>query len=169
MWHEYGRLWISSAIPRSTAGHSEMPIQNQTTSENLRSLPTNPERVFTGAEELSKINYTRPAEPKLDAQTEAAQDEADMRFLNQLLAGHNPDDVMEDEDIEIVNTEADVHDRDAGTAGFTDYMYYRSGPNQHMNSDITSYALNCDALNNQYIRIRKRQLIFGVNVRNSMI
>jgi hypothetical protein len=102
----------------------------------------------------SEINYTGVADPEPDPQKEAVQDESEMRFLDQLFAGHNPDDVMEEEDSDVVDTEADVHDMDAGTAGFTDYMHDRSGPDQYLNlQDITPDAPNCDALNNQYIRV----------------
>jgi hypothetical protein len=106
-----------------------------------------------GAEEPSEINYMGPAEPEPDPQREAVQEEADMQFLDQLFAGYNPDDIMEEDDSEIVDTEADVNDRDAGTAGFTDYMRNRSSPDQHMNADNTPDAPNCDALANQYIRV----------------
>jgi len=102
----------------------------------------------------SEINYTAAADPGPDPQKEAAQDETEMRFLDQLFAGHNPDDVLEEEDSDVVDTEADVQDMDAGTAGFTDYMHDQSGPDHYLISqDIMPDALNCDALNNQYIRV----------------
>jgi len=34
----------------------------------------------------------------------------------------NPDEVLEDNDDELVDTKADLQDMDAGTAGFTNYM-----------------------------------------------
>jgi len=58
-----------------------------------------------------------------DPEVEAACDEAAMQLLDQLLAGHNPDKVLEEcNDNDLVNIEADVRDMDAGTAGFTTYM-----------------------------------------------
>jgi hypothetical protein len=90
-----------------------------------------------------------------DPELEAAQDETAMRLLDQLLAGHNPDEIMEeDDDNDQVDTEADVGDIDAGTAGFTSYMNDRLGPDPHLHShDNIPNAPNCDALNNQYIRV----------------
>ena len=105
------------------------------------------------AADPTEINYEGPAEPGPDSQTEEAQDETEMHFLDQLLAGNNPDDVMEDDEGEVVDTEADVDDRAAGSAGFTDYMHDRTGPDHYMTSDIMPEAPNCDALNNKYIRV----------------
>jgi len=49
-----------------------------------------------------------------DPKAEAACDKAAMRLLDQLLAGHNPDEVLEKcNDDDLVNTEADVWDMDA--------------------------------------------------------
>lgn len=94
------------------------------------------------------------ADPEPDPELDAAQDEAEMRFLDQLFAGHNPDDVMEVEDNDFIDPEADVHDMDAGTAGFTDYMNDRVGHDPHqLSEDSMPNAPNCDALNNQYIRV----------------
>jgi len=53
---------------------------------------------------------------------EAAHDQATLQFLDQLLAGHNPDEVLENDDNELVDTKADLQDMDAGTAGFTNYI-----------------------------------------------
>ena len=53
---------------------------------------------------------------------EAAHDQATLQFLDQLLAGHNPDEVLEDDNDELIDTKADLQDMDAGTVGFTNYM-----------------------------------------------
>src|SRR6266540_6584000 len=42
---------------------------------------------------------------------------------------------------------------DAGTAGFTNYMNERLGPDPGLQTHSISNAPNCDALNNQYIRV----------------
>jgi hypothetical protein len=102
------------------------------------------------AEDASEIHVTEGTDPAPDFEREAAQDEAEMQFLDQLFAGHNPDDVIEEEDGDLIDTEADVRDMDVGTAGFTDYMNDRPGPDRH---DRMPDTPNCDALNNQYIRV----------------
>ena len=90
-----------------------------------------------------------------DPEAEAACDEAAMRLLDQLLAGHNPDEVLEEcDDNDLVNTEADVWDMDAETAGFTTYMNEQPGANLLLPSQNSiPIAPNCDALSNQYIRV----------------
>jgi hypothetical protein len=90
-----------------------------------------------------------------DPTAEAAHEEAEIRFLDQLLAGQNPDEIMEgDDEDNLVDTEADVQDRDAGTDGFTNYMNERPDSNPLLPSqDSSPNAPNCDALNNQYIRV----------------
>src|SRR6266540_694794 len=57
-----------------------------------------------------------------DPEMETVNDQAALRFLDQVLAGHNPDEVSEDNKDELFDTEADIQDMDAGTAGFTTYM-----------------------------------------------
>jgi hypothetical protein len=74
------------------------------------------------AEEESGTDYAGMADSEPDPEQEAARDEAEMQLLDQLLAGHNPDEIMEEIDGDLVDTEADVRDLDAGTAGFTNYM-----------------------------------------------
>lgn len=102
-------------------------------------------------EDPSEI-HVEDTDPEPDFEMEAAQDEAEMQFLDQLFAGHNPDDVIEEEDCDLIDTEADVRDMDAGTAGFTNYMNDRPGPDPHLGDSMPD-APNCDALNNQYIRV----------------
>jgi hypothetical protein len=111
------------------------------------------ELIPQSAEEPSGIDYAQSTDPAPDPEMEAAQDEAAMRFLDDLLAGHNPDEIMEeDDDNDLVDTE--VRDVDAGTTGFTTYMNERLGPDPHVQShDNIPNAPNCDALNNQYIRV----------------
>ena len=106
-------------------------------------------------EDLSGINYGGGADSDADPEAEAAQDETEMRFFDQLLAGHNPDKIMEeDEDNVQVDIEADVGDMDAGTAGFTNYMQEQPMADPaHPSHDTSPNAPNCDALNNQYIRV----------------
>jgi hypothetical protein len=101
------------------------------------------------AEEESGTNYAGMADSEPDPEQEAARDEAEMQLLDQLLAGHNPDEIMEEIDGDLVDTEADVRDLDAGTAGFTNYM------NDRLDTDSAKIpdAPNCDALNNQYVRV----------------
>jgi len=91
------------------------------------------------------------ADPAPDPKLEAAHDETEMRFLDQLLAGNNPDEIMEEDDD---NLEGDIRDIDAGTAGFTSYMDEQLGddPNIKLHNSVPN-APNCDALNNQYIRV----------------
>jgi hypothetical protein len=108
-------------------------------------------------EEPSGINGVEEAGPAPDPEGEAARDATAMQFLDQLLAGHNPDEVMEDDIDDLVDTEADVQDVDAGTAGFTNYMNERLGPEQPApdlpSQDTIPDAPNCDALNNEYVRV----------------
>jgi len=102
----------------------------------------------------SDIHYTEDPDPEPNPELEAAQEESEMRFLDQLFAGQNPDDVTEEEDSDLIDTEADVRDTDAGIAGFTDYMNDRLSRDPHPNvKDSMPDAPNCDALNNQYIRV----------------
>ena len=105
-------------------------------------------------EELKEMDRGETAESAPDPEREAYHDKIAMEFMDQLFAGHNPDDLMEEDDEEdLVDTEADVQDIDAGMAGFTNYMNERLGPESHMHSHTdTPNAPNCDALNNQYIR-----------------
>src|SRR6266508_4611198 len=100
------------------------------------------------------INYSHSADSAPNPELEAARDEAAMRVLDQLLAGHNPEEITEEhDDSDVVDTEADVQDMDAGTAGFTNYMNERLGPDPGLQTHSIPNAPNCDALNNQYIRV----------------
>jgi hypothetical protein len=107
------------------------------------------------AEEQGGMEFAIGADPELDPEAESAQEQAEMRMLDQLLAGHNPDEMMEEDyENDVGNTEADIGDMDAGTAGFADYMTERPSSDPPLASHNTSpTAPNCDALNNQYIRV----------------
>jgi hypothetical protein len=121
----------------------------------LEKLQTKKDEVtFHSHEDASEINVGANADPEPDPEFDALHEETEMQFLDQLFAGHNPDDVMEEDDSDLVNTEADVLDTDAGTAGFTEYMNDRPGRDPHPTSqDSMPNAPNSDALNNQYIRV----------------
>jgi hypothetical protein len=107
-----------------------------------------------GAGDQVGLDFGGRTDPEPNPESEATQDEIEMEFLDQLLAGRNPDEIMEDEDNDQVNTEADVGDMDAGTAGFTNYMNERLGTDPPLPThDAIPNAPNCDALNNQYIRV----------------
>jgi hypothetical protein len=68
-------------------------------------------------------DYPDIADSAPDHNREVIQDEAIMRMLYKLLDGHNPDNVLEEDEVnEPVDTEADIQGMDAGTAGFTEYM-----------------------------------------------
>jgi len=98
--------------------------------------------------------HAHQADLEPDLEREAAHDQATLQFLDQLLAGHSPDEVLEDDDDELVDTEADLQDMDAGTAGFTNYMNERSSADPLLPSQQSiPIAPNCDALSNQYIRV----------------
>jgi hypothetical protein len=98
--------------------------------------------------------HAHQADSGPDPEREAAHDQATLQFLDQLLAGHSPDEVLEDDDDELVDTEADLQDMDAGTAGFTNYMNERSSADPLLPSQQSiPIAPNCDALSNQYIRV----------------
>jgi hypothetical protein len=108
-------------------------------------------------EEPSGIEVVEADDPAPDPEQEAALDATEIRFLDQLFAGHNPDEIMEDVTDDLVDTEADVQDVDAGTAGFTNYMNERLRP-EPPPPDLPSWdtlpdAPNSDALNNQYVRV----------------
>jgi len=107
------------------------------------------EVVIHSTEEEFGVGYDDRADPAPDPELEAAHDETEMRFLDQLLAGNNPDEIMEEDDD---NLEGDIWDIDAGTAGFTSYMDERLGDDPNIKShNSVPNAPNCDALNNQYI------------------
>jgi hypothetical protein len=107
------------------------------------------------SEDPSEVHVNEEPDPEFDFEREAAQEEAEMQFLDQLFAGHNPDDVIEEDESDLIDTEADVRDMDVGTAGFTDYMNVRPGADRPMVFEDSAMpdAPNCDALNNQYIRV----------------
>jgi hypothetical protein len=74
--------------------------------------------------------------------------------LDELLNGHNPDEVLEeDETNDPVDSEADIQDVDAGTAGFITYMHDALGANSAapVQSSMPTPP-TCDALSNQYVR-----------------
>jgi len=106
-------------------------------------------------EDPTGINKSDGAGSAPDPDTEFTQDQVAMQFLDQLLAGNNPDEMMEEDDEnDMVDTEADIQDMDAGTSGFTNYMDGRLGSDPHHHfQDSIPIAPNCDALNNQYIRM----------------
>jgi hypothetical protein len=103
----------------------------------------------------NEAEYVNKADSASDPKQEASQDEATMRILDELLNGHNPDEVLEeDETNDLVDSEADIQDVDAGTAGFTTYMHDALG------ADLAAPAQSsmptpptCDALSNQYVRV----------------
>jgi hypothetical protein len=121
----------------------------------------------------NECNYTHAAESATDLNQEASQDEATMQILDELLNGHNPDEVLEeDETNNQVDTEADIQDVDTGTAGFTNYMHDILGaesavtlqssiPMHHIlgaksanpSQSSMPFPPNCDALSNQYVRV----------------
>ena len=87
---------------------------------------------------------------------EAANDEVAMRCLDELLAGHNPDEILEeDEDEDGEDTESDLRTMDAGMASCHQYINGLSNADsadpQHQYADIRPPS--CDALSNQYIRV----------------
>jgi hypothetical protein len=105
--------------------------------------------------EPNEMHYADRADSEPDPGVEAARDAAAMQYLDQLLAGQTPDEVLEEDDEdELVDTEADVQDMDAGTAGFTNYMNEPpDGDPHHLSYSSIPVPPNCDALNNQYIRV----------------
>ena len=74
-------------------------------------------------EDAIGINYSDSANAASDPAKEFTQDKTAMQFLDQLLAGNNPDEIMEEDDMnDMVDMEANVQDVDAGTSGFMNYM-----------------------------------------------
>ena len=97
----------------------------------------------------SEPDHLSEADPVQDQEKEAIYDNAAIQFLDHVLDGRNPDEILEeDDDTEPVDTEADLEDTDAGTAGFTNYMHDQAGSDSAMPT-----APSCDALSNQYIRV----------------
>jgi hypothetical protein len=92
---------------------------------------------------------------------EAMQDAALMQCLDQLLQGHNIEDLLEeDENNSHRDTEEDVMDLDAGATGFVGYMGSTTQPDTGPGYDQLDGSEPCipvppqqDALNNQYVRI----------------
>jgi hypothetical protein len=120
----------------------------------LEKVQTLKDKVANSADEPIRMDSAPNADHEPDPELEAAQDEATMRLLDQLLAGHNPDEFPNEEEDDLVDIDADVQDMDAGTAGFTRYINDRLGPDPDIYSqDNTPNTPNCDALNNQYIRV----------------
>jgi hypothetical protein len=95
--------------------------------------------------------FERMAEPDPDVEMEDVQDAATIRALDQMLDGKDPDDFMEEDDVDEEETDADLQDTDAGAAGFTTYM-----PNGNDVPDPgtgTPIVPERDALNNGYVRV----------------
>ena len=106
------------------------------------------------AEEPSGIDFDDGPHPDPDPEKDDAENETEMQLLDQLLAGHSPDEVMEDENAELDDVEADIQDRNAISAGFTAYIHEQVGADPHpMSQNGIPDAPNCDALNNQYIQV----------------
>lgn len=147
-------LWevgVYLTLPHQNGGICPNLVWQNQILENVQKIKD--KVVSNRAEEPKGMDYSEYTESAPEPERELHQDEAAMQFLDQLFAGHNPDELMEEEDDEdLVDTEADVQDVDAGTAGFTNYMNERLGPDLHLHShDTTPNAPNSDALNNQYI------------------
>ena len=103
---------------------------------------------------LNAPDYNAGAESVHGPDLENANDEAAMRMFDQLLAGRNADEVLEEDDEHEPDTEADLQDVDAGTAGFTEYIHQQPDPDSaDQLHDHIPVAPNCDALANQYIRV----------------
>lgn len=105
---------------------------------------------------ISTAESLNMADSVADPERETSKDEATMRVLDEMLNGHNPDEVLEeDETIRPVDTEADLLDADAGTAGFTAYMQGVLGADSAAYPSQSSMPTppTCDALSNQYVRV----------------
>ncbi len=113
------------------------------------------EVITNSAEESIGMDYFEITDSGDNPELEAFRDDTTMQYLDQLLAGQNPDEIMEEDDtVDLVDTQADVHDMDAGRAGFTNYMNERLGHDLGLQTqDGIPNAPNCDALDNQYIRV----------------
>jgi hypothetical protein len=102
-------------------------------------------------EESSRFNCPDDADsapdPDTEAAQDAAQDEQEMQFLDQLLASHDADEMMEQGDYD--NEEVDAEDVQDADHRFTNYLK----PQPSSDSDTIPDAPSCDALNNQYIRV----------------
>ena len=99
--------------------------------------------------------------PDSDLERESALDEAAITLLDQMLQGHNPENILEDNDEECGHeAEIEVEDIDVGVAGFVNYIQHdlpvpAPGPASDAQSAGTSapQAPGRDALNNQYVRV----------------
>lgn len=95
------------------------------------------------------------ADPQFDR--ESGNDAAAMRLLDQLLAGDDRNEMVEEDDEdEVHDTEADVQDAETGTQGFEDYMQPGdawTGLNTLWANTQTPDTPSRDGLNNQYVRV----------------
>ena len=107
-----------------------LPHQNGGICPNLQWQQQILEKLQKKRDEVKPQNTYEPSgmennpEPAPDLEMEAAMEETEMQVLDQLLAGQNPDELMEEDDTELVDTEGDIQDMDAGTAGFTNYLFH---------------------------------------------
>ena len=111
-------------------------------------VPVNHFPLPTNAENVSGHDATGP-----DPGLEADQDAATMRLLDQMMAGTAPEEPLDDDDEEeMVDTEADIQDVDAGAPGFADYIHPADKLGE-LNYQQTPDVPGQDALNNQYVRV----------------
>lgn len=128
----------------------EMFQQHKDKRDDRNDIQTEPERNQEPSPDVPEPDHDQ----NLDR--EADRDAATMRVLDQLLEGHNPNNFMEEEDPDGQDdADVDVQDRDAGAAGFINYIQHdQPESNAYPDSDPEYCAApDRDALNNQYVRV----------------
>ena len=88
----------------------------------LEKFQTQKDRTANSADELIGMDASPTADHVPDPELEAVQDVATMRFLDQLLAGHKPDEFPDEDEDDSVDADANVQGPDAGTAEFSSYI-----------------------------------------------
>jgi hypothetical protein len=102
-------------------------------------------------------DYRQSADHESDAAQDDERDPEFMRCFDLLLAGNNPDEILEeDDDAEHIDTEADLRDLDAGATGFVNYIHQVGTdvrPVAELLLTVVPTVPNQDALNNEYVRV----------------
>ena len=93
--------------------------------------------------------------PDATFEQDEQDDAAAMRLLDQLLAGDNPDTILEYDDQEdILSSEADIQNAEAGASGFGDFtMLADPGPDHDMPQTQRPDISRQDGLNNPYVHV----------------
>ena len=135
-------------------------LRQQQLVERLQCRRDHQDVQLTGLPNPIQPDYSGHADREPDSAREEARDAELMRCFDQLLAGNNPDEIMEeDDDAEHFDTETDLQDVDAGVSGFVNYIRDHDETDVRAVSDpLPTLPPNPtvpkrDTLNNEYVRV----------------